>query len=159
MVTVVLVGAMLYSFYEYTGVFKAVRSLDISIQDFRFEILDPTSAIATTTVIVNNTSPYEFLAEGIQQRIDMNAIYYIGTSRKEGITNSNPYRIAPESSGNITLTFNLNLENLGTSNPGLVELLSDSSAEKTWQIVILAFMEGPLLGGFIMTIARDISTF
>ena len=158
MVTVVLASAMLYSFNEYTGIFKAVRSLKISIEDFEFSILDPTSAMATTTLTVNNTSPYEFLAEGIQQRIDMNGIYYIGTSWKEGITNSNPYRIAPDSCSNISLTFNLDLEILGTSNPELVELLFDSSVEKTWQVAIFAFMEGPLLGQFRMTTARDIST-
>jgi hypothetical protein len=158
MVTVVLASAMLYSFNEYTGIFKAVRSLEISIEDFEFSILDPTSAKATTTLTVNNTSPYEFVAEGIQQRINMNGIYYIGTSWKEGITKSNPYRIAPDSCSNISLTFNLDLEILGTSNPELVELLFDSSVEKTWQVAIFAFMEGPLLGQFRMTTARDIST-
>ena len=159
MITVVLVAAMLYSFYEYTGIFKAVRSLTISIQDFEYNTQDLTSAVTTTTLAVNNTSPYEFLAIGIQQRIEMNDIYYVGTSNKEGITNSNPYRIAPNSCSNITLTLNLNLIALGSSNPQLVELLFDSSAEKNWQIVALIFLEGSLLGRFRMTVARNVSTY
>ncbi len=159
MITVVLVAAMLYSFYEYTGIFKAVRSLTISIQDFEYNTLDLTSALTTTTIAVNNTSPYEFLAIGIQQRIEMNDIYYVGTSNKEGITNSNPYRITPNSCSNITLTLNLNLIALGSSNPELVELLFDSSAEKNWQIVALIFLEGSLLGRFRMTVFRSVSTY
>lgn len=158
MVTLVLVAAMLYSFNEYTGIFKAVRSLKVSIQDFDFSILDPTKAVATTALSLNNTSPYEFLAVGIQQRIEMNGIYYIGTSRKEGVTTTNPYRIGPSSCSNMSLTLSLNLELLGTSNPDLIELLFDSSVEKTWQIVILTFMEGPLLGQFRITTARSIGT-
>lgn len=159
MITMVLSAAMLYSFYEYTGVFRAVRSLTISIEDFEFSILDLTSATVTTILTVNNTSPYEFLAIGIQQRIEMNEIHYIGTSNKEGVTNSNPYRITPDSCSNISLTLNLNLVALGSSNPELVEILFDSSAEKNWQIVALVFLEGSLLGRFRMTVFKSISTF
>lgn len=156
--TVVLAVIMLYSLNEYLGIFKAVRSLKITIQGFNFSILDPANARATTTVSLNNTSPYEFLTVGIQQRIEMNELYYIGTSRNEEITSTDPHRIAPNSCSNVTLTVNLRLEVLGTSNPDLVELLFDSSVQKTWQIAVFAFVEGPLLGQFRISTARSISS-
>lgn len=156
-VTAILVGTMLYSFYEYLGIFTAVRSLRLSIGDLDFTVVDPTRAVVATTLYLNNTSSKEFLAYGIDQKVWVNGVNYVGSSSMEGVSSSYPFRVFPRSSNNLTLTLDINLDVMAIAHPELVEMLLDPDQPKTWQVYAFVFMDVPLLGKFSMFDYRTIA--
>jgi hypothetical protein len=155
-VTAILVGTMLYSFYEYLGIFTAVRSLRLSIHGLDLAVLDPTRAVVTTTVDLNNTSGYEFYVTRIDVKVWMNSIY-VGSCFKADISSSHPFQVFAGSNNNFALTIDLDLGIIETISPQLVEMILDADHPKSWEVYALAGLDGPLLGRFSMDDYQNIA--
>lgn len=144
MATILLVGAILYSSTVYLGIFKAVRTLEMSISDFDFRILDSTKAVAETVVSLNNSSPHEFHVLHITERVYVNDMF-VGTVRLGSTGTYVSIYVPPDSIKNATMTLELDLIYLLDQ---LVEVLLEPSSQKDWTLFIDASVEGPLVGKF-----------
>ena len=155
MATALLAGAIVYSFTAYLGIFKAVRTLEMSISDFDFRVLNSTKAITETVVFMNNSSPHEFYAIYLTERVFVNGMF-VGTTHLGTIGRSASIYVPPNSSKNATMTLELDLLFLL---PHLVEMLLEPSSQKEWTLLIDAQMEGPLVGKFTMRTIEGVATF
>ena len=155
-VTAILVATMFYSFYEYLGIFTAVRSLRLAIHDVDLAVPDPTRALVTTTVDLNNTSGYEFYVTRIDVKVWMNS-FYVGSCYDTNISPSRPFQVFARSNNNFVLTIDLDLRITETMNPLLVEMLLDADHPKSWDVYANAGLDGPLLGRFSMDDFQNIA--
>jgi hypothetical protein len=150
----VFLAAVLFSFNFYLGTFKAVRALKFSINDFSFHIFNATHAQTTTSTLLNNTSPYEFQAFGIEQKVYVN-YRYVGLAWIRDVSEFKPIRVPAKSSINATLTLTIYMDFLS---PEIVELLLEPRS-KTWQLSVVALLNGPMVGKFSLTASRSVNTF
>lgn len=146
MATVLLVGTIVHSITFYLGVFKALRTFEISVHAFDFTVLNSTQAVTETILSMNNSSPHDFYALQITERVYVNDMF-VGTVRLGGLRMSVPIHVPPNSSKNATIVLELDLMLLM---PQLVELLLDPSSQKNWTLFVETYMEGPLVGKFAM---------
>jgi len=151
--TVLMVATIAYSYTFYFGIFKAMRTFELSISDFDFTILNSTKVVVKTAVTLNNTSDFNFYALDIRERVFLNDVF-LGTASIQEII-ARPVRIPPQSSKNATITLSLDLILLKLE---LIEFLLGNSSQKTWMIFVQVSFEGPLVERFTMKTAQTIIT-